>query len=991
MDARCLRIGWRVLPVLLWVLCAPTGASGPTSPDWSRLLAEGRARMQSQDYSKAADLLEQSLRVAEADNGADSLQTAESLNLLGVSLGRIGRAAVGKAMLERALAIVERVASPESELALIVPYNLAIARSNQGDSAGAEKLLQALIADIERRGGRAHPDAAHVLALQGKLYLLRGRLAQAERLTARALMLNEGTLGPYHPQTASSLHDMAVLQRVAGRPGQARHYATRALEAREMALGANHLLVAKSLDQLALAHVELAEWAQAEKAARRALAIIEATSGADPAEMAGPLNTLGEARRRSGRGAEAIAHFLKALDLVERKHGRDDVRTAMLLNNVGGAYAESGKVAEAEPYLRRALALQERVSGEGLTVAMTLNNLAQAVRELGRPDESEALLVRALEIAERAAGEAHPFSAIALNGLALHALSQNRWQDSLAYVRRANASLRASVDRDWGPDASTAAVAQFRSWRELLRVNVEIMHRAAVAATGGQAISAQAFEVAQLAKASETSAAVARSMTRFASGDAEAARLVRSRQDGLARRRALESVLYGQAGESGGAPSPARNVALRMDLDAVDRRLRADETALKQRFPEFAALASARPVTVEEVRSLLRPGEAMLSYLVTPRTSFVWVIGRERVGYADLQIGKAEVDRAVVRLRRGLELSSGRIPPFPMEEAHTLYKRLLGPVLPDLADARSLIVIADGALQSLPFGVLVTQTPGAGERGDAYREAAWLGDRFALSVLPSENALAALRRTAGRAPAPLPFAGFGDPSFGGAAGDRPRRAADYFSARGLANTRELGRLQRLPESADEIRAMAQALGADKASVFLRERASETQVKKANLSRYRVLAFATHGLVSGDFEGVAEPSLALTPPATATEADDGLLTASEVSQLKLNAELVVLSACNTAAPDGTPGAEGLSGLAKAFFVAGTRSLLVSHWPVESRSATLLTTAMVRAKAQEPESAFAEALRRSAAALRLDRARPEYAHPVFWAPFVVVGVP
>ena len=102
----------------------------------------------------------------------------------------------------------------------------------------------------------------------------------------------------------------------------------------------------------------------------------------------------------------------------------------------------------------------------------------------------------------------------------------------------------------------------------------------------------------------------------------------------------------------------------------------------------------------------------------------------------------------------------------------------------------------------------------------------------------------------------------------------------------------------------------------------------------DLSDYRILAFATHGLVSGEMKGLAEPALVFTPPESGTEADDGLLTASEIATLELDADWVILSACNTAAADGTPGAEGLSGMAKAFFYAGARALLVSHWSVNS---------------------------------------------------------
>ena len=198
------------------------------------------------------------------------------------------------------------------------------------------------------------------------------------------------------------------------------------------------------------------------------------------------------------------------------------------------------------------------------------------------------------------------------------------------------------------------------------------------------------------------------------------------------------------------------------------------------------------------------------------------------------------------------------------------------------------------------------------------------------------------------------------------------------------------RLAPLPETADELIAMANSLGAGQDSLFLRGRATETAVKSTDLSDARVLAFATHGLVAGELGGLAEPALVLTPPRKGTPKDDGLLTASEVATLKLNSELVILSACNTAASDGTPNADALSGLAKAFFYAGSRSLLVSHWPVQSDAAVKLTTKMLKVIANDNKIGRSEALRRSMLALMEDKSNPpEFAHPAYWAPFVVVG--
>jgi CHAT domain-containing protein len=157
---------------------------------------------------------------------------------------------------------------------------------------------------------------------------------------------------------------------------------------------------------------------------------------------------------------------------------------------------------------------------------------------------------------------------------------------------------------------------------------------------------------------------------------------------------------------------------------------------------------------------------------------------------------------------------------------------------------------------------------------------------------------------------------------------------------------------------------------------------------AGLERYRTIEFATHGLMSGDL-GLGEPALVLTPPQSTTERDDGLLTASKIATMKLDADWVILSACNTAANDGTPDASGLTGLAKAFFYAGARSVLVSHWSVPTVATVSLITGAVAELAKDPKIGRSEALRRSMLTMLGPSNSPDFSHPMAWAPFVIAG--
>ena len=282
----------------------------------------------------------------------------------------------------------------------------------------------------------------------------------------------------------------------------------------------------------------------------------------------------------------------------------------------------------------------------------------------------------------------------------------------------------------------------------------------------------------------------------------------------------------------------------------------------------------------------------------------------------------------------------------------TISTALIGPVEATIKDKKQLLVVPSGALTAVPFHLLVTEKPAVAvpefktlKDLAGYRDAAWLLKRQAITVLPSVASLKALRALARSEQGAKPMIGFGDPVFNPdeLKAPAPQRTAsrtaaktraytDFWQGAGVDRTKLAQALPRLEDTADELKAVAQKLGVPLSEIHLRADANETKVKRAALADYRIVYFATHGLVAGDVKGLAEPSLALSIPAQPTDEDDGLLTASEVAQLKLNADWVVLSACNTIAGD-KPGAEALSGLARAFFYAGARALLVSHWAVD----------------------------------------------------------
>lgn len=507
----------------------------------------------------------------------------------------------------------------------------------------------------------------------------------------------------------------------------------------------------------------------------------------------------------------------------------------------------------------------------------------------------------------------------------------------------------------------------------------------------------ETFEAAQRASATETASVLARAAARFAATDDVLIRLIRELED-LNERRLAPDPTLAQALElpSGEHRIRAQEARFWHKLDEVMERIAYINARIDQSFPNYRELVSPEPASITDVQTLLTGQEALVTYLtISPDQDlreeaglFIWLVRPDRGEMRRVEVGEGEIAATVTALRAQLDPGQGGgRGPFDVAAAHALYRKLLPFDAASLEGIKHLYVVPHGPLESLPFSVLVASDPGQAQ-GD-YRKVDWLVRHYAVTTLPAVSTLRALRRFAKPSRAPEPFRGVGNPVLRGYAGTERKLAADLFDARGLVDPALLRAQPALPNTALELKALAQTLGAKDKALLLGPKVTETAIKRGDLGKARIVAFATHAAIAGQLDGLAEPGLILTPPEQASEADDGYLAASEAAQLKLDADLVLLSACNTAAPDGTPGAPGLSGLAKAFIYAGARALLVSHWDVYDRAGRLLTTGMLKEERKDPALGHAEALRRSMLKLLDAGEQPYLRHPAAWAPFVIVG--
>ena len=543
----------------------------------------------------------------------------------------------------------------------------------------------------------------------------------------------------------------------------------------------------------------------------------------------------------------------------------------------------------------------------------------------------------------------------------------------------------------------------------------------------------ESFRVADIARGSNVQEAITATAARAQLPDRNLADLARKEQDALNRIVALNQIL----GRLAAAPAQERLNKIISNMRAEIERLREEHVKLRadirKRYPEYADLIDPRPAAIGDVRKALTPGEALVSIYVGESQSYVWTIAAGgKAAFRVVPLARTEIESDVRELRKAVDFGDGNVAqlrPFDLGRAHKLYRILFEPDEALWKEAQVLNVIPHGALGQLPFALLVTaaapQQPAVGAQA-AYRDVPWLIRKVAIAQLPSASAFAALRRAPAGRTERQAFVGFGDPLFaadaeaGGrrgvvrnlavqkvadtteeqlnamAQGKRPQQPSALVATRTLSNAFSL--LSALPDTSDELKEIATVLKADVTrDVFVNRQATEKNVKQAGLENRRVVAFATHGIAPGELTGLDQPALALSNPALTGDSDnDGFLTMEEVLGLKLDADWVVLSACNTAAADGRA-SEAVSGLGRAFFYAGARSLLVSNWAVETTSARLLTTELFRRQSENPQLTRAEALRQSMLALMqrdaIDPATAQpsfsYAHPAFWAPFALVG--
>ncbi len=898
--------------------------------------------------------------------------------------------------------------------------------------------------------GSAHATTAYGYSnLAGTLSLLQDH-SGAENAFTKAIEISTLAEGRLSAATAVYHYRFGDYLEARGDYERAERAYRETLDIERQIFGEAHAETINSYNTLGLLLYNSGKVSAAEKLLRRAQELAGEVHGTDSLWYATTTDNLALAIAGLGNPKAAIPLHRQALEIRQRQLGRNDADTSRTINNLALALQSSGEDTQAETLFREALEIDRAtLAANDYAVAIALRNLAgtlETKRDMPSLMEAAPMYAEALSIARANYPSTHPNIAYSIHSFANVVMRVDRLARGTPFKEQSGTLMAQTADLY--REAIEILSAPIN--RDSLQDNTAIFQTATVQMLLVSGENArEAFVAAQWPLQSAASKAIAATSLRVSSGDDALGQLVRLQQDRTEEHAQLNQRIL----QSLSVRDAAAISTLRGQLSRLETEIDELSATITTRFPAYSEYRGGEPANADQVAELLDDDEALV--LINP--GFVQDSGDEIEGSVFVIDASGKVSSALLEAGDGLQQDAEKLfcslqdsagncdspqtgsentrgafsldegpapssaPAFDLGLAHSIYQRMFSPIAGALEDKRSLIIVsADEALVALPFQLLLTQAHDVDDAQIRYRDVPWLVRKWAISVSTSVSAFKASRAQPNRIADEnkKPFLGFGDPIIGASASidcntAAPIQVASYsrgivdvdtrslFSpaAAGsvpIADVNAVRRLARLPDTRCELESIASSLGSG--DLFLNAEATETQVKDMNalkvLSEYEIISFATHGLMAGETD-LSEPALVLTPPREGSIQDDGLLTASEVAALEIDADWVLLSACNTAAgtietDTGERVSESFSGLARAFFYAGAKSLLVSHWPVQSEAAVRLTTRTFEILRERPEMKRARAFQLAILSVIDDpNATNRTTHPNYWAPFTLLG--
>ncbi len=828
----------------------------------------------------------------------------------------------------------------------------------------AERKLQSVIDDALLADESIVRDSIHIANAYyylGFIYIVQGKVVEAEPVVLESLTRFRKIVGEQHPAIGRVLHQLAIINKNIGRLEQSDEYYLRALTVFKKAFGDEHeALGATRLEySLLLAHQK--NFDQAEQQSKSAIALFS-NKESKILQQGYAHSSLGFVQFEKGDFKQSRLSFSRAIKLIEKARGKQSVDLPPGLIKLSEIAIHFKQYSKAKRYINRALILLESMGAEGpYGLIKALSVKADLMNKTGD-------YKKAKELSEQYIALLQQRLSIHRNSIVNFALDEQREVREL---------FKQYIDLNYPYYKSSIKRYQNESSAEKISAN---------------ALFGDLFKVAQYPHMTSTASAMNQMATRISTKDKQLASLLREREELVAQ------WIQGEEQSARQLLGIDSSSVKAFSISKLSNKIYELDKKLSIEFPPFAELTNPKTVSYKDIQSVLENDEAFLLQVTEESGTALFYVDKYKVVVKQSPLTSSDLSQRVNKIRHSIDLtrpdikSYARMPAYELEDAYYLYQKTFALFESELKNKKHVITVLDGAMQNIPPAILVIGKPEIKSDPIDYRKIDFIGHKLAFSIFPAASSLVSLRRLEKKSQATKAFIGIGDP-------DLQQKSSETRSFTLTLDTiaEQIFKYSNpnvlraiftpLPETKIELQLMSKTLHSSSNKLILGKEATETKVKSLALDDYETVSFATHGLLAGEFKGLMEPALVLTPPEQSSDVDNGLLMASEIANLELDAEWVLLSACNTAGPNGRPGAEGLSGLAKSFFYAGARSLLVSHWAIDSTAAAFITIRMMEAT-KSGTFDKAEALQKSMYQLAFEN-KPYFSHPAFWGPFVIVG--
>lgn len=1002
------------------------------------LRRRARVFQQQHEFGQADKYYRQA--IAEAGKASkEGLFVARCMNNLGALFGRQGNFNKAEEQFLQALAIREKIAPDSLDVAESLD-NLGIIEAQRTNLQKAEEYSRRVIAITERLSPGSI-DLAIAFNNLGYIMIQKGDLEAANSVFQRALVLEE-KLQPEDMGTASTLTNLGTVARQQGNLTKAEEYHRRSLEIRQK-VAPGGLEYSAGLHNLAFIYTELGNFVEAEKLYLQVIAILEKLAPAGY-EMSQAWNNLGILNHLRGDLDTATEHFHRSLIIAE-KVVPNSLHVAGLFGNLGSIAQEEGNLTKAREYFLKALSLKEKIAPTSLDTALILNKLGNLEQEQNNDKEAKEYYEHALQLEEKVAPQG-ALAGTSLSQLGDLAVRENDLVRAETYYRRAlEVRERLSTrHREYAESLASLASLLRRKGQaddaaKLFAQALEVLENQIAILGGGEEISANfrakhatyykeyidlliqqkqpelAFHVLERLRARELLKVLAAHVDLGGSVSSP----LFAQQRSLAAEIAAKSTRRARLASE--EHSEDQVFTLDNEIHALQTQLDEVNSQIRKNNPDYAALTEPQLFTAKEVQQhLLDPDTVLLEYGLGEERSYLWLVAPDFITTSELP-KRSEIEVAARKLREILiarnAMSKGETDveriarakkadaEYPAAAAR-LSRMLLSPVAARLEHKR-LLIVSDGILQYIPFSAL----PLPGNTAGGSSAMPLLIRDHEIVNLPSASVLGLLKQqTAGRAAAGKSVAVLADPVFD-AKDERVRtrqaslqRQRTVEPLRGgtdgmvlsdqssnsllLRSASEVGMITgqapfpRLLFARAEAEAILQGIPAGQSLKALDFAASRATATSLQLYDYRILHFATHGLLNSEHPELSGLVLSLVDEQGKEQ--NGFLGLKDIYNLNLRAELVVLSACETGLGKEIQG-EGLVGVARGFMYAGASSVVASLWKVDDL-ATAEFMKMFYKGILNDKLRPAAALRRAQLAMSKRRTSP-----YFWAGFVLQGQP